>query len=356
MYTALAERLLGWYAANKRDLPWRQTSDPYDIWIAEIMLQQTRVESVIPYYRRWMKKYPNVATLAASTQQEVLKLWEGLGYYARARNIYKTAILIREQHACQFPVEYHAIKKLPGIGEASAADIASIAFGKDICAVDGNIRRVVSRLADLTDPLGSEALQKAVEKFVDIHLPSGKAGDYNQAWMDLGATICLPGKPICSSCPLTEFCLSYSNNTQTERPVRKTKPVVPVYEVAAGIIQREDGTVLITRRPDDGLLGGMWEFPGGKREAGEDLTAALQRELQEELGIVVNVQDAQKTYRHAYTHFKVILTAYYCKHISGAFQALGVQEYMWVPITELLRYPMGKIDRMISRELLSGAG
>lgn len=356
MSTALAETLLGWYAANKRDLPWRQTSDPYAIWIAEIMLQQTRVDSVIPYFQRWMEKFPNIASVATSTQQEVLKLWEGLGYYARARNIYKTAQLICEQHACIFPADYHAIKNLPGVGKASAADIASIAFGKDVCAVDGNIRRVVSRLADLSDPLGSDALQEAVEGFVECHLPNGKAGDYNQAWMDLGATVCLPGKPFCDKCPLTRYCVSYSSNTQTERPVRIAKPAVPVLEVAAGILKREDGAVLITRRPEDGLLGGMWEFPGGKREAGEDLPTALQRELQEELGIVVDVRHAQKTYRHAYTHFKVILTAYYCDYMSGEFQALGVQEYRWVPIAELLRYPMGKIDRMISRELLSDAG
>ncbi len=352
MSHALAETLLDWYSANKRDLPWRKTTDPYAIWIAEVMLQQTRVESVIPYYQRWMTMFPDVSTLAASNQQDVLKVWEGLGYYARARNIYKTAQIIQNELKGYFPQEYQSIRRVPGLGAASAADIASISFGEDVCAVDGNIRRVVSRLADLTDPLGSDPLQRSVEEFVERHLPPGKAGDYNQAWMDLGATICLPGKPLCDRCPLVTFCLSFSKKTQLERPVRKVKPAVPVYEVAAGILQREDGTVLITRRPEDGLLGGMWEFPGGKREDGEELSAALRRELQEELGIEVEVGRIQKTYRHAYTHFKVVLTAYYCVYVSGDFQTLGVQEFTWCQKEDLSRYPMGKIDRMISRELL----
>ena len=356
MPTAQAEKLLAWYAAHHRDLPWRRTTDPYAIWIAEIMLQQTRVESVIPYYQRWLELFPDIQPLAKSAHQDVLIAWEGLGYYARARNIYKTAQILSEQYNGLFPHDIELIRSLPGIGAASAADIASIAFGVNASAVDGNIRRVVARLANLTNPLSSDALQKAVEEYVGAHLPAGRAGDYNQAWMDLGATICLPVNPRCEVCPLADYCLAREKGIQSERPVRAQKPMIPTYEVAAGILVNSQGKVLITRRPEKGLLGGLWEFPGGKRETGEDLTDALQRELHEELDIEVDVLKVQKSYRHAYTHFKVVLTAYFCAHRSGEFKALGVQDLAWVEVSELKAYPMGKIDRMISKELAKHVG
>jgi A/G-specific adenine glycosylase len=351
MKSELTTKLLDWYSVHQRDLPWRKSTDPYSSWVAEIMLQQTRVDTVIPYYLQWLDLFPSISVLAVASQQDVLNAWEGLGYYSRARNMHAAARIIVEKHNGQVPSNRSDLEKLPGIGKFSAADLLSIAYGQDMAAVDGNVRRVIARLFNIDLVSGSPEFEKCVQSIVDDNLPSGQAGDYNQAWMDLGAMICLPDKPACSDCPLSLYCQAYTLGNQSLRPVPKTKPIIPTYIVTAGIIsrKREDRQqVFIARRPESGLLGGMWEYPGGKQEAGESLPECLIRELQEEIGIQVLVGQELGVFRHAYTHFKVILHAFFCRIASGEPSPIQASEITWCDLDHLSDYPMGKLDRMIS--------
>lgn len=349
---SLAGPLLTWYADHARLLPWREDLSPYAVWVAEIMLQQTRVETVIPYYQRWMVRFPSITSLASASQEEVLALWEGLGYYSRARNLHRAARIVMDEYAGELPSDPRELRRLPGIGRYTAGAIASIAFGLDEPALDGNIRRVLARYFNLSEPLGSNESERTMWELATENLPPGHASEYNQALMDLGATICTPQAPACSGCPLKANCQGYALNLQDERPLRLTKPAVPHHSVTAAVIQRGE-QVLITRRPENGLLGGMWEFPGGKCQDGENLVSCLQREIQEELAVQVQVGEPIGVYSHAYTHFKVTLHAFHCVLSNAAVpRAVQVDDLRWVTPGELPEYPMGKIDRMIAEHLL----
>jgi A/G-specific adenine glycosylase len=360
MSKAIAQALLSWYARHARQLPWRvppaesalRRPDSYAVWVSEVMLQQTQVDTVIPYFQRWMVKFPDVASLAAASEQEVLSAWEGLGYYSRARNLHKAARQVASQHGGQLPAEVSALRALPGIGRYTAGAIASIAFGLDEPALDGNIRRVFARLYDLRQPARSPQGEKLLWEWVRQNLPAGKGGDYHQALMDLGATLCTPRSPTCLLCPLQSACEAYALGVQEQRPVELPRRVVPHVTVTAAVLVRA-GLVLIARRPADGLLGGLWEFPGGKQQAGEDLPACLRRELQEELGVSVSVGEPLGVYRHAYTHFRVTLHAFLCNLDSGELQALAHSELRWTAPSDLPSFPMGKIDRQIAQRLMS---
>jgi A/G-specific adenine glycosylase len=348
-----SQALLAWYDEESREMPWRGLTDPYSIWVSEVMLQQTRVETVRPYFVRWMALFPDMNTLAHAREQDVLHAWEGLGYYARARNMLKAARMIVEEFAGDFPHDIEVIRRLPGVGVYTAAAISSIAFGANEAAIDGNIRRVLARLGDISVPLGSPEAEEKFKHSTGELLPRGKAGEFNQAMMDLGATICIPKQPKCIACPVKRFCRAFELGIQAERPVTPVKVAVPHIQVTAAVIQLNE-QVLIALRPSGGLLGGMWEFPGGKVEPGESDSEALVREIREELGTVVGVGEMVGTFKHAYTHFRVTLRAYYCdiKGIEPA--ALEAMEIRWVDVGELADFPMGKIDRMISRTLVEG--
>jgi A/G-specific adenine glycosylase len=351
MLPSFTTRLLDWYTVNARSLPWRGHSDPYAVWVSEIMLQQTRVESVIPYFERWMSRFPTLAALAQADQQDVLAVWEGLGYYSRARNLQRAAQVVIAEYAGCLPADVPELCRLPGIGRYTAAAIASIAFGADEAALDGNIRRVLARFFDVSEPARGPQGERRLWELARQHLPPGKAGDYNQALMDLGASICLPRQPRCPDCPLREDCAAYRLGVQEQRPVLPARPAVPHYIVTAAVIRRE-GRLLIARRPPNGLLGGLWEFPGGKQEDGEDLPASLRREIQEELGVDIAVGDPLGVYGHAYTHFRVTLHAFACVLLSGEPQPLHASDLRWVIPEELPDYPMGKLDRQISLRLI----
>jgi A/G-specific adenine glycosylase len=347
-----ATSLLGWYAQHARHLPWRANPKPYPVWVSEIMLQQTRVETVIPYFERWMSRFPDISTLAQASQQEVLAAWEGLGYYSRARNLNRAAQVVMREWGGELPGDFQALRKLPGIGRYTAGAIASIAFGLDELALDGNIRRVLARYFDVTEPARSPAGERRLWELAAAHLPPGHAGEYNQALMDLGAMLCTPRAPDCSHCPLIEGCRAQAQGLQEERPVMLARPGIPHHIVTAAVITRE-AQVLITQRPPYGLLGGMWEFPGGKLQPGEDLEACLQREIGEELGAKIQVIERLGVYRHAYTHFRVTLYAFHCTLQNGDQpQPIQVNDLRWVPPVELAGYPMGKIDRQIARQLM----
>ncbi len=345
-----SDALLRWYAAERRDLPWRRTSDPYAIWIAETMLQQTRVEAVIPYYERWMRRFPTLASLASADEQEVLRLWEGLGYYRRARNLHLAAECVVTEWGGQLPHTVAELKQLPGIGPYTASAVAAIAFGEQTVALDGNLRRVLARLLDYAEDTRSAAGEQFLRQRALACIPAGKAGDFNQALMDLGAAVCLPEAPRCGQCPVSRFCVAYLHGTQSARPLRRVRRAIPERVAAAGVVRR-NGRVLIGRRPPGGLLGGLWEFPGGKAEAGESIDGTLRRELREELGIEVEVMDALGSFAHAYTHFRVVVYVFECRLKSGEPQALEHTQIQWTPPASLGRLPMGKIDRGIATRL-----
>ena len=352
MNATLHEKLLGWYRVHGRDLPWRRSKDPYAIWISEVMLQQTRVETVIPYYTRWMEQFPNIQTLASATTDQVLSLWEGLGYYRRAHNLRKAAHMIIEEFHATIPDQVADLERLPGVGIYTAAAIAALAFNLDVLALDGNLRRVIARLIDLeVDPRRRQG-ERCIYEWADKAMPVGQAGEFNQALMDLGATICTPRKPKCGLCPLMQDCLAYARGTQLERPIPRPGVRVPLYRVSAAVIQRAD-TVLIGRRPEGKLLGGLWEFPGGKQDPGESMKACMRREIQEELGVDIQVGVQLGIFPHAYTHFKVNVHAYRCLILTGEPQALDHDQLCWVALPDLEKYPMGKVDRLIANLLIA---
>ena len=350
MPTPFSQKLLDWYATHARELPWRGHPDPYAVWVSEIMLQQTRVETVIPYFQRWMERFPSVFELCSASQQDVLNLWEGLGYYARARNLHRAACVIVDAYEGRLPQDAQALQTLPGIGRYTAAAIASIAFGEDEAALDGNIRRVLARVFDVAIPARSTQGEQLLWQLAEDNLPSGLAGEYNQAIMDLGATICTPSSPSCADCPVSNLCQALKLGIQEQRPVKKAKPVIPHYTVAAAVIRR-NGQVFIAQRPEEGLLGGMWEFPGGKIEADESLDACLKREICEELGVDIEVGAAFGIYEHAFTHFRITLHAFECLLTGGMPVPHEHQDFRWVKTAELQDFPMGKIDRQIAKRL-----
>jgi A/G-specific adenine glycosylase len=269
---AIRRRLLRWYDTARRDLPWRRTRDPYLIWIAEVMLVQTQVDTAIPYYNRFIARFPDVRSLAAASLDAVLKSWEGLGYYARARNLHAAAAIVVDRHGGRLPDDAAELQALPGIGPYMAAAIQSIAFGYPALALDGNVRRVLSRLYDLPDPKPA-ALRQHGDAMVQE-----RPGDVNQALMDLGSAICTPRSPRCADCPLETLCLARQRGTVAERPGRRPAKRRPHYDIAVGVVWRGD-EILIAKRKPEGLLGGLWEFPGGKPEPGESLEAAVVREV-----------------------------------------------------------------------------
>lgn len=350
MNESFGQRLLAWYELNARTLPWRGHPDPYAIWVSEIMLQQTRVDTVIPYFLNWMKRFPTLKILAESDEQTVLNTWEGLGYYSRARSLLKAARQLVAAGQLSVPSTRAELEKLPGLGRYAAAAISSIAFGQDEAVLDGNVKRVLSRVFNIETQADTPAGEKAFWQKAEECLPRGQAGDYNQAVMDLGATLCTPTHPACERCPVNDLCEARKLSIQGQRPVMSEKKPIPHLLVVAAVIHRGN-QVLIARRPSKGLLGGLWEFPGGKVETGESLPDALKREINEELAASIEVAEAVGLYHHAYTHFKVTLHAFHARLSNSEPVALEASELRWVLPNELQNFPMGKLDRMISNDL-----
>ncbi len=344
-----ARDLLRWYDAAGVAMPWRGERDPYRVWLSEVMLQQTQIATVIPYYQKFLERYPTVADLAAAPLDDVLKMWEGLGYYSRARNLHRAARQIIEQHG--FPKTASELETLPGIGRYTAAAIASIAHGERTAVLDGNVVRVLARLYDLPDDVTLTATQTYLWKLADALIHNDRPGAYNQAMMDLGREICKPRKPRCAACPVRDHCTAFANDTQLARPVKAKRAPTPHYDVAAGVVYALDGRILIAQRPLEGLLGGLWEFPGGKVEVGETLPECLRRELREELAIEVTVGEQVAAVRHAFTHFRITLYAFEARIVSGEPQAIGCAAWRWVTLAEIDAFAFGKADLMVLRTL-----
>lgn len=345
--------LLNWYDKNARVLPWRSDPTPYKVWVSEIMLQQTRVETVLPYFERFLASFPDLTSLAAAELEEVLRLWEGLGYYSRARNLHKTARKIVDELDGKIPDSTDALRKLPGIGEYTAAAIASIAFGEAATAIDGNIRRVYARILGQTQPIGTSKFEKEIFDYARSLLPPGRAGDFTQALMDLGATICLPQDPLCERCPLAFHCTARKQGNQNDLPVVPKKAPLPHYDVAAAAILWQD-RVLLSRRDPDGVLAGLWEFPGGKlKPTDPSPEAGLARVLQAKTNLTGSdwkITGKIGCFPHAYTHFKITVHAWRAELIRQPEDELA-PNLRWVPLADLPSFPMGKVARLISQKI-----
>lgn len=368
-FHTVARLLVAWHQEYRRDLPWRKDAggqnapagqrDPYAVWVSEIMLQQTRAEVVAAYYERWMQRFPTVSSLASADLQEVLKRWEGLGYYARARNLHSAAQTIMQRHGGAFPKARDELLALPGIGDYTVGAILSIAYNIPEPLLDGNVKRVLARLTDLDQPIDQPAvlrlLWQQARRVVEAAKP-GAAGACNEAIMELGALVCTPQSPRCLLCPLQDLCGAAARGTQADRPVMPARKRTPHYDVAAGVIWQGEpfqSALLLAQRPHKGLLGGLWEFPGGKMEAGDaNLAACLQREIAEELAIEIAVGEVVTVVLHAYTHFRITLHAMHARHTGGEPQAIGCAQWGWVPLQNVETYPLAVTDRKILAVLM----
>lgn len=344
---AFRQDLVDWYRASARVLPWRETRDPYSIWLSEMMLQQTRVDQALPYYQRFLAAFPTVFDLAAAPVDQVLKLWEGLGYYARARNLHKAAQAVVEDFGGTFPKSEAEIRKLAGIGAYTAAAVLSIAYNVPLAVLDGNVIRVLARVfaleADVKQPKIRQLLQVRANELLSYEAP----GDFNQGIMELGAITCTPRNPQCSRCPLQQVCTASQTHQTHIFPMSAKKAPIPHQHIAIGVILNDDGLILIDRRPESGLLGGLWEFPGGKQEAGETLPETCAREIREEVGIEVEVGDQFAQVDHAYTHFKITLHAFLCRLTSGTAASTNGEPVKWVSLAELEAYAFPKANRHV---------
>ncbi len=381
-HNRIQEALLRWYAATARDLPWRRTRDPYAIWLAEIMLQQTRVPTVIPYYERFLTRFPTVRHLARARLDTVLKMWEGLGYYSRARNLHRAAKEIVARFEGQVPRTRDELLTLPGVGCYTAGAIASIAFGAREPVVDGNVARVLCRvfrihghpkdaaihrriwslaedlLPEKPPPrgIGILPMPHGLEAHATLHTSSDNpVGQFNQALMELGSEICTPRHPRCDECPLHHLCEANRHHEQDMLPTRIRRKPLPRHVVAVGVIFHH-GRILIDKRPPQGLLGGLWEFPGGKVRPGESLAAALRREVKEELDIEIEAGREIAVVDHTYTHFHVEIHAFECRWVTGEPQCLACAAFKWVRPRELQRYAFPAANKKIIGILLSSLG
>jgi len=331
-------RLLNWYDSNKRDMPWRNNRDPYRILVSEFMLQQTQVKTVIPYFNKWMKSFPTAKKLAVASESNVLKHWEGLGYYSRARNLLKSAIQIQRDYAGKVPDSLEEIIKLPGVGRYTAGAVLSIAYDKNVPVLDGNVKRVLSRLMLLKENGSNQKSETRLWNTMESLLPEKGCGTFNQAFMELGATVCLPNNPFCEDCPLKNFCKAQQSGKQELFPPPKTAIKISRIQVSAGVIFKK-GYVYIQKRKAKGLMGGLWEFPGGKIESGETEEECLRREIKEELNINIRIGKKIMTHRHSYTRFRVTLHVFQCQLHSGKLSPTACDDWKWVKPEELVQFP-----------------
>ncbi|HEY3368470.1 MAG TPA: A/G-specific adenine glycosylase [Symbiobacteriaceae bacterium] len=344
--------LLNWFATHQRDLPWRRSRDPYHIWVSEVMLQQTRVETVIPYYQRWLAQFPTLASLAAAPDEQVLKAWEGLGYYSRARNLHQAARDVAARYGGEVPDDPEAIAELKGVGSYTAGAVLSMAFNRPVAAVDGNVMRVLSRLYLISDDIAQPATRQAMEVLARALIPPGQAGAFNQALMELGALVCTPANPACLACPVAEFCRARAEGRQGELPVKaKAKAPRPVDIVAAVI--RHKGRVMLVRRPPDGLLGGLWEFPGGERQPDLSWEQAVHAVIREKYGLFLALESRLGQVRHVFTHLVWDLHGYTAEPAPGSHLPPESDTLRWVAPGDLARFALPVAHQKLAALVMS---
>jgi A/G-specific adenine glycosylase len=341
MKKKIQTQLLRWFEKNKRDLPWRKTRAPYAVWISEMMLQQTQVATVIPYYERFLKLFPTVHDLAGADLSDVLRVWEGLGYYSRARNLHKAARMVVTNFDGNIPDTLEDLLTLPGVGRYTAGAILSIAFNREAPILDGNIKRVLCRLYAIPEDPRESKTEERLWSISGSLIPKGNAHSFNQALMELGATICTPREPLCLLCPLQRFCSASKQGKPEAYPKKMSKKKVPHVEAVSAIIIKE-GRVLLRQRPPRGLLGGLWEFPNWETKKGKDLKRSLKNHLKKEGALTARVDGLVGTLKHAYSHFKLTLHVFHCEISDGEVSGKRV------PFRDLHRYPMSRLHRRIA--------
>ena len=344
-------RLLQWYDNQKIEFPWRANKDPYRIWISEVMLQQTQVNTVVPYYNKWMKKFPDIFSIAHADISDIFKLWEGLGYYSRAHNIKKACNIIVHEKNGKFPSSAKELKKLPGIGEYICSAILSIAFNQSLPSIDGNIKRVCSRYW-AENYIKVSQQRKLLKKLNDI-IDCSRPGCFNQAMMDLGREVCKPQNPECSICPVVNQCEAFRKNKVHLFPAKKKKRKIPSYNVVVGFMLNAKEEFLITKRPVNKMLGGLWELPGGKANNKEELKEALAREIKEELDVTIKVNKKLGMIQHSYSHMKIMLHGYYCSIQKGDLVLKECDDARWIKLHNIKDYAFPKASHKLF-ELMKG--
>ena len=338
--------LLAWYDANRRVLPWREEVSPYRTWVSEIMLQQTRVQAVLPYFQRFMDAAPDVAALAAMPEQQLMRLWQGLGYYSRARNLKRAAQTVVQDFGGEFPDSYDDLRRLAGIGDYTAGAILSIAFGQAVPAVDGNVLRVAARLTGDSRNVLETKVRAAFRQAMADTMPQDRPGDFNQALMDLGAAVCLPnGKPLCDRCPAAGFCTAKRDGKQALLPVREKKKEKREVRLTLFIMKKEDGTAALRQRPDTGLLAGLWEYP---HVPGALTEAEAARQLQM-WGISPTKWTKKLSARHIFTHVRWEMTGYVVE-VDG----LGPGDWLWAEAQQRERLAIPSAFEKFTAELKEG--
>ncbi len=352
-HVAFRRTLAVWFERVKRPLPWRETSDPWLIWMSEVLLQQTRVEQGRPYYEAFASTYPTVGDLAGADIDDVLRLWEGLGYYARARNFHEAARRVVRERGGEFPTSRKDWEALPGVGPYTAAAISSMAFGQAEAVVDGNVIRVVTRLFRIHADARRSSTRALLNRLATELLDPAHAGRHNEAMMELGATICLPRTPRCGDCPVHAWCHAAAKGDPERFPVKKKKAPVPHYTVVVGLLPDSLGRFFVQRRPETAMLGGLWEFPGGKCEEGEIPREALAREFREETGAKVRVGAQVCSVKHAYSHFRITLHAFQCHLEPGSPAPSTALPSRWILAEEMPELAFPRANRRIIDALTS---
>lgn len=351
--------LLRWFAEHARDLPWRHGYDPYQVWISEVMLQQTQVDRVVGYFQRWVERFPDVVALARAREDEVLAAWEGLGYYSRARNLLRAAREIEKRHGGALPTDFREWLDLPGVGPYTAAAVCAIAFNRPYAPVDANVGRVLARVFDLDAPLTDKAVARFIRERAAALIPPGQARMFSQAMMELGALVCLPRRARCSACPLNGVCEARRLDIVLERPVpARAVTYIPI-DVATGVLMAR-GLIYIQKRPASGVWAGLWEFPGGTVEGTETPEQTLAREFWEETGFQVEEVSRLAVIRHGYTRYRVALHCFCCRLPGGRPVEPPVlaaaQEFRWVRPEELCGYAFPAGHRKLIDRFFAGDG
>ncbi len=345
----IQSQLLQWFKENGRDFPWRKTRDPYAIWVSEIMLQQTQVTTVVPYYKKYLRAFPTVHHLARADLSRVLKVWEGLGYYSRARNLHRASRIIVHHFQGKIPDNLRDLVDLPGIGRSTAGAILSFAYNQEAPILDGNAKRVLSRLAAVPGQSMGGKTEGLLWKISESLIPQGRSNPFNQALMDLGATVCTPKDPRCLRCPLRNLCRGYLSGKPESYSLRALKKTIPHIEGISAVIRKGE-RVLLRQRPPEGLLGGLWEFPNWETEAKRKLRLRLRNDIKKEWGMDVDVKEQIGTFHQTFSHFKLTLRVYQCRNLTRKGKG------KWVSIQKLPFFPMSRIHRRIAQTITGEGG